>query len=53
MKDSYIFIIKGNYDSFVKTKQEMEEHQMKQYKKQQDEIAHMKVSIDTFFIILI
>jgi len=38
----------GNYDSFVKTKQEMEEHQMKQYKKQQDEIAHMKDYIARF-----
>merc|ERR1711993_166094 len=38
----------GNYDSFVKTKQEMEEHQMKQYKKQQEEIAHMKDYIARF-----
>ncbi|XP_065052590.1 ATP-binding cassette sub-family F member 2-like [Rhopilema esculentum] len=38
----------GNYDTFVKTKGEMEEHQMKQYKKQQDEIAHMKDYIARF-----
>lgn len=38
----------GNYDTFEKTKAEMEEHQMKQYKKQQDEIAHMKDYIARF-----
>jgi len=38
----------GNFDTFVKTKAELEEHQMKQYKKQQDEIAHMKDYIARF-----
>eukprot|EP00112_Aurelia_sp_Birch-Aquarium-sp1_P013686 Seg2915.2 transcript_id=Seg2915.2/GoldUCD/mRNA.D3Y31 product="ATP-binding cassette sub-family F member 2" protein_id=Seg2915.2/GoldUCD/D3Y31 len=38
----------GNYDTFIKTKAELEEHQMKQYKKQQDEIAHMKDYIARF-----
>jgi ATP-binding cassette subfamily F protein 2 len=32
----------GNYDSFVKTKQENNVNQMKAYKKQQDEIADIK-----------
>lgn len=38
----------GNFDTFVKTRGELEEHQMKQYKKQQDEIAHMKDYIARF-----
>lgn len=32
----------GNYDSYVKTRIELETNQMKQYQKQQDEIAHIK-----------
>jgi ATP-binding cassette subfamily F protein 2 len=32
----------GNYDAFVKTKQENETNQMKQYYKQQEEIKHIK-----------
>ncbi|KND03996.1 ATP-binding cassette family ATPase ARB1 [Spizellomyces punctatus DAOM BR117] len=32
----------GNYDTYVKTKQELEVNQMKAYEKQQEEIAHMK-----------
>ncbi|OZJ04920.1 hypothetical protein BZG36_02635 [Bifiguratus adelaidae] len=32
----------GNYDTFVKTKEELEINQMKAYNKQQDEIAHIK-----------
>jgi len=32
----------GNYDSYVKTRVELETNQMKQYAKQQDEIAHIK-----------
>jgi len=32
----------GNYDTYVKTRQELEVNQMKQYKKQQEEIAHHK-----------
>jgi ATP-binding cassette subfamily F protein 2 len=32
----------GNYDSYWKTRQEQETNQMKQYAKQQDEIAHIK-----------
>ncbi|CDO91725.1 unnamed protein product [Kluyveromyces dobzhanskii CBS 2104] len=32
----------GNYDSYVKTRSEQETNQMKQYTKQQEEIAHIK-----------
>jgi len=32
----------GNYDQFVKTKQDLEIDQMKRYNKQQDEIVHIK-----------
>ncbi|KAL3231424.1 ABC transporter ATP-binding protein ARB1 [Nakaseomyces bracarensis] len=32
----------GNYDSYVKTRTEQETNQMKQYNKQQEEIAHIK-----------
>lgn len=32
----------GNYDMYVKTKEELEVNQMKAYEKQQAEIAHMK-----------
>ncbi|SCU86534.1 LAMI_0D02520g1_1 [Lachancea mirantina] len=32
----------GNYDSYVKTRSELETNQMKQYNKQQEEIAHIK-----------
>ncbi len=42
-----IFIVysflQGNYDSFVQTRSELEENQMKKYKWEQDQIAHMKV----------
>ncbi|KAJ8097260.1 P-loop containing nucleoside triphosphate hydrolase protein [Lipomyces tetrasporus] len=32
----------GNYDSYVKTRSELETNQMKAYNKQQEEIAHIK-----------
>ncbi|ORZ39553.1 ATP-binding cassette sub-family F member 2 [Catenaria anguillulae PL171] len=32
----------GNYDTYVRTRQENETNQMKQYHKQQEEIAHIK-----------
>ncbi|XP_031573996.1 ATP-binding cassette sub-family F member 2-like [Actinia tenebrosa] len=31
----------GNYDSYIKTRSELEENQMKQYNREQDEIKHM------------
>eukprot|EP01123_Difflugia_compressa_P003390 TRINITY_DN143_c1_g1_i1.p1 TRINITY_DN143_c1_g1~~TRINITY_DN143_c1_g1_i1.p1 ORF type:complete len:628 (+),score=134.61 TRINITY_DN143_c1_g1_i1:56-1939(+) len=38
----------GNYDQYVITRKELEEHQMKQYYREQDEIAHMKDYIARF-----
>merc|ERR1711874_965319 len=38
----------GNYDTFIRTKSELEESQMKQYNWEQDQIAHMKNYIARF-----
>lgn len=38
------FCFKGNYDQYVKTREELEENQMKRFNWEQDQIAHMKVS---------
>ncbi|XP_073237050.1 ATP-binding cassette sub-family F member 2-like [Porites lutea] len=38
----------GNYDSYVKTRAEIEENQMKQYAREQDQIKHMKDYIARF-----
>ncbi|XP_041365113.1 ATP-binding cassette sub-family F member 2-like [Gigantopelta aegis] len=38
----------GNYDSFVQTRMELEENQMKRYKWEQDQISHMKDYIARF-----
>jgi ATP-binding cassette subfamily F protein 2 len=38
----------GNFDQFVTTRAELEENQMKAYKKEQEEIAHMKDYIARF-----
>merc|ERR1719239_1739943 len=38
----------GNYDTFMRTKMELEEAQMKQYNWEQDQIAHMKNYIARF-----
>merc|ERR1712045_667557 len=38
----------GNYDTFIRTKAELEESQMKQYNWEQDQIAHMKNYIARF-----
>lgn len=38
----------GNYDTYVKTRAELEEHQMKIYNREQEEIAHMKEYIARF-----
>ncbi|BFZ01586.1 hypothetical protein BsWGS_04625 [Bradybaena similaris] len=38
----------GNYDSYVQTREELEENQMKRYKWEQDQIAHMKNYIARF-----
>ncbi|XP_056104354.1 LOW QUALITY PROTEIN: ATP-binding cassette, sub-family F, member 2b [Rhinichthys klamathensis goyatoka] len=38
----------GNYDQYVKTREELEENQMKRYNWEQDQIAHMKSYIARF-----
>merc|ERR1712241_1180858 len=38
----------GNYDTFIRTKAELEEAQMKKYQWEQDQIAHMKNYIARF-----
>jgi len=38
----------GNYDQYVTTRKELEEHQMKQYYREQDEMAHIKDYIARF-----
>lgn len=38
----------GNYDQYVTTRAELEENQMKAYKREQEEIAHMKDYIARF-----
>merc|ERR1712136_494675 len=38
----------GNYDTFCRTRAELQENQMKQYKWEQDQIAHMKDYIARF-----
>lgn len=42
MRQKLLLQYGGNYDSYVKTRQEQEVNQMKQYHKQQEEIAHIK-----------
>merc|ERR1711978_22703 len=38
----------GNYDTFMRTRMELDENQMKQYQWEQDQIAHMKNYIARF-----
>lgn len=42
MRQKKLMLYGGNYDSYVKTRAEQETNQMKQYEKQQEEIAHIK-----------
>ncbi|QLG71225.1 hypothetical protein HG535_0B02640 [Zygotorulaspora mrakii] len=42
MREQKLMAYGGNYDSYVKTRSELETNQMKQYSKQQEEIAHIK-----------
>jgi len=37
----------GNYDTFIKTKRELEVNQMKKYKKEQEDIKHLKAFISS------
>jgi ATP-binding cassette subfamily F protein 2 len=48
LKDKNIKYYTGNYDQYVKTRAELEENQMKQYTKEQEQIAHMKEYIARF-----
>jgi ATP-binding cassette subfamily F protein 2 len=38
----------GNYDTYMKTREELEDAQMKKHKWEQDQIAHMKEYIARF-----
>ncbi|KAK6463561.1 ATP-binding cassette protein [Scheffersomyces coipomensis] len=42
MRQKQLMFFGGNYDSYVKTRSELETNQMKQYAKQQEEIVHIK-----------
>ncbi|CRK28922.1 hypothetical protein BN1708_015388 [Verticillium longisporum] len=42
MRDKKLIYYGGNYDSYAKTRAELETNQMKAYHKQQDEIVHIK-----------
>ncbi|KAF5094789.1 hypothetical protein D0Z00_003393 [Geotrichum galactomycetum] len=42
MRQQKLMLYGGNYDSYIKTRAELETNQMKQYSKQQEEIAHIK-----------
>lgn len=42
MRQRRLIAYTGNFDAYVKTRAEMEVNQMKQYAKQQEEIAHIK-----------
>lgn len=42
MRQRRLIFYGGNYDSYIKTRTEQETNQMKQYNKQQEEIAHIK-----------
>ena len=48
LKNKHLRYYSGNYDSYVRTKAEMEEHQMKRYQQEQDQIASMKEYIARF-----
>jgi len=48
LKDAKLSYYGGNYDTYVQTRAELEEHQMKQYTREQGEIAHMKNYIARF-----
>lgn len=48
MAQKQLITYTGNYDQYIITKAELEENQMKAYKREQDEIAHMKDYIARF-----
>jgi len=45
LRQQQLFYYGGNYDTFVKTKSDLDVDQMKRYHKQQEEIAHIKAFI--------
>lgn len=48
LKNRRLQYYSGNYDQYVKTKAELEEHQMKRYQQEQEQIASMKDYIARF-----
>ncbi|CAK4071140.1 unnamed protein product [Aphanomyces euteiches] len=48
LKNKKLEYYSGNYDTYVKTKEEKEENQMKKYNWEQDQIKHMKDYIARF-----
>lgn len=48
MRDKKLITYTGNYDQYVTTRSELEENQMKAYKREQEEIAHMKDYVARF-----
>jgi ATP-binding cassette subfamily F protein 2 len=47
LRQQSLFYYGGNYDTFIKTKAELDTNQMKAYAKQQEEIAHIKQFISS------
>eukprot|EP00002_Diphylleia_rotans_P033355 TRINITY_DN7081_c0_g2_i4.p1 TRINITY_DN7081_c0_g2~~TRINITY_DN7081_c0_g2_i4.p1 ORF type:complete len:586 (-),score=161.08 TRINITY_DN7081_c0_g2_i4:542-2299(-) len=48
MRQQTLTTFSGNYDTYVRTREELEENQMKRYNWEQDQIAHMKEYIARF-----
>eukprot|EP01094_Clydonella_sp_ATCC50884_P011159 TRINITY_DN2095_c0_g2_i1.p1 TRINITY_DN2095_c0_g2~~TRINITY_DN2095_c0_g2_i1.p1 ORF type:complete len:659 (+),score=279.72 TRINITY_DN2095_c0_g2_i1:64-1977(+) len=48
LRQKKLSVYSGNYDTYVSTRLEQEEHQMKQYKWEQDQIKNMKEYIARF-----
>lgn len=48
LRQNKLHYYKGNYDTYVRTRAEQEENQMKLYKKEQDEIADIKQFVARF-----
>jgi ATP-binding cassette subfamily F protein 2 len=48
LNDQKLTYFGGNYDTFISTRADLEEEQMRKHKKEQEEIAHMKQYIARF-----
>eukprot|EP00043_Microstomoeca_roanoka_P013405 m.131257 g.131257 ORF g.131257 m.131257 type:complete len:612 (-) comp15742_c8_seq1:1477-3312(-) len=48
LNNKHLRYFSGNYDQYIKTRQELEENQMKRYQQEQEQIAHMKDYIARF-----